>query len=347
MSLKDVVGHEVAVKTLRMSISSGRVATSYLFAGEQGVGKRYTAVNFIKALNCRGGKAGPPALFSLPEEGDTKEEQEPDACDACPSCAKIDSGTHPDFITVEPDGAQIKVEQIRRLEEILTLKPHEGVKKAAIVDSAEKLHPAAANAFLKTLEEPPAGSIIILVTAAPGLLLETIRSRCTRVNFAPLGPADCQAVLQARGFKGSVPDATRLSQGRPGLALRTDLAKERDRALKLLKEILEPGGKAPWKDREDIERWFDITLALLRDMAVFKCTNRPGELLNADISDTIAAMCAETGLKVIIECYDQLRAARDLLRFNLNKGITCNYAGTVVRRLWPTAGQRAWGRHSK
>lgn len=310
MSLRDVVGQEGALRMLLGARRMGRVASSYLFAGEQGIGKRFAAVNFAKALNC----LDPADL---------------DACDKCPSCIKIDSGTHPDFLLVEPDGDQIKVEQVRRLEEALSLTAYEARVKVAVMDDAEAMNASAANAFLKTLEEPPAGSLIILVSSSPDRLPDTVRSRCSRINFRPLSPGDCEKVMK-RLVKKDLPVLVRLSMGRPGLALKEDLIKERDRCM----EDLEGAeGRHAWKDRRDIERWLEMQMLILRDMAVGKITGSREGLINLDRAEELGGLGERAALKGIIEGYGKLMELRGRLGFNLNKAITWNYAQGVLEDL--------------
>src|SRR3990172_7806680 len=180
MALKDIIGQEKAITILRRTLSRGRVSSAYLFTGESGIGKRLAALNFAKVLNC---------LSPV-------DDQQPDACDACDSCRKIDAGSHPDLVTVSPEKDEIRVDEIRALEDTLSFKPFEGRKKVVIVDDADRMNQSAANAFLKTLEEPPDESLIILVASNPDRLPETIRSRCSRIRFAPLSLQACREVIQ-------------------------------------------------------------------------------------------------------------------------------------------------------
>ncbi len=325
MALGDVTGQDNALRILRGAMQRGRVASSYLFAGDDGVGKRFTAVNFAKALNC-----------TAPVSGD--------ACEACPSCRKINASTHPDFKVVEVveefrgrklPGNEIIVEQIREVDGFLSLKPYEGATKAVVVDGAEKMNISAANAFLKTLEEPAPRSLIVLVSANPEWLPQTIRSRCSRVNFTPLSPPACEAVIASalgRKIKDKAKLSTlvRLSMGRPGQVLEHDPVKERDRFLKSLEKLLSREGKHPWRDRSDMQRWLQSALVLLRDMAVMGITGSPGDLVNADIAAEIKRMAGRAEPETISECYGKLRGIMEELRFNPNRALVWNYAGSIL-----------------
>jgi DNA polymerase-3 subunit delta' len=144
-----------------------RLAHAYLFAGPRGSGKEAVARTLAKALNC--------------------ETKEFDSCDDCDSCRRIDAGQHPDIYWVRPESKsrRISVDQIREFERAINLKPAmAGVKVGVIVD-ADCLGEEASNAFLKTLEEPPAQTVIILLTAEPQRLLATILSRCLKISFGP------------------------------------------------------------------------------------------------------------------------------------------------------------------
>lgn len=206
MSFKDIIGHSKEISVLVNSLSTGRVPHALLFSGTEGVGKRLVALEFARALNCRdfgGGSSG-------------------DSCGGCADCALFDSGAHPNLITAGPtdkDGLPtpeglIRIERVREIQNSLKYRVERG-KKVVIIDSADRMMTAASNAFLKTLEEPPPDSVIILVTSRSSDLLPTIISRCQRMNFRPL-PAGAIAgyLVKKTGLSGSdAQEAARLSGG--------------------------------------------------------------------------------------------------------------------------------------
>jgi len=348
MSLKNIVGQEKAVEILFGIMKRHRVATSYLFCGEPGVGKKTAAINFAKALNCLKGRNELCVMGneSLPPQPPltkggitggvdssliTHRSSPFDACDECESCKKIETGAHPDFLIVSPEERQIRIEEIRMIDEALSFKPFEGRKKIVVVDDADTMNISAANAFLKTLEEPPEDSIIILISSKPDRLPDTIRSRCSRINFGLLSPESCRHVLEGKIPAESMELVTRLSMGRPGTALSGDLLEERMWFLNLFKSMLN-AEKDGWTSREDMERWFELVLTILRDMAVLKITGGNSGLIHIDLHEYFSKLSKFTDLKVIMNIHNELNQLKNLLMFNLNKSITWNYTASLLRK---------------
>ena len=317
MSLSEIRGQEKAIGMLTGILNRKRLASSYLFSGESGIGKKLTAVNFAKALNCLNSASAPdfPA----------------DACDRCESCLKIVSGSHPDLLLISPEDRQIRIDEIRLIDEALSFRPFEGRKKVVIVDDADTMNIAAANAFLKTLEEPPKDSIIILISSRPDRLPATIRSRCSRVNFVPLPLESCRQVL-----RGNIPDEdlatiARLSMGKPGLALSSDLREESTWFAGLLQGMLK-AEKDSWASREEIDRWFEHLCIMMRDAVVFQITGDTSQFINADLKEYIYTLAKSMDVRGIIELYNELFSLKGFLMFNLNKSITWNYTASLLRK---------------
>ena len=189
MSFKDIYGHEKQISILQTAAARNRIPHAYLFYGMEGVGKRTVAEVFTKALNCRSNSV--------------------DACDECPSCVKIDRGNHPDVIMIRAEGQFIKIKEIRELQEQMKFRPLEGRKRIFIIDDADRMNIVSANALLKTLEEPSASNILILITARPHQLPMTILSRCQHVRFNPLQTRNYCLILTGKsitGFPGVLSD---------------------------------------------------------------------------------------------------------------------------------------------
>jgi DNA polymerase III subunit delta' len=183
MAFKDFPDQERGVELVQRSLERGRLAHAYLFMGHQLEQLENLARTLAKTLNC---------LHPV-----RKAKAAIDSCDTCLACQKIQHENHPDVHWVRPESKTriIKVDQIRALIQEINLKPGEAEFKVAVIVAADRLKTEAANAFLKTLEEPPPKSILILLTTEPQRILETILSRCLRLSFAgegfrPLEPAE-------------------------------------------------------------------------------------------------------------------------------------------------------------
>jgi DNA polymerase-3 subunit delta' len=206
VSWKRIRGHDALIAAFQRVIRRGRLAHAYLFTGPPGVGKKLFATELGKALLCE----APDAAARL------------DACDRCPACLQIDAGTHPDFAIVRrPEEAhEFPIELMRELCQRFALKPARGKGKVVILDDADDLNEESANCFLKTLEEPPPLSVLILIGSSADRQLPTIVSRCQVVNFARLPPSEVAAILKAEGIEDEALLARllRASEGSPGVA---------------------------------------------------------------------------------------------------------------------------------
>ena len=177
-------------------MAQSRFPHAFLFVGPEGVGKLAFALRLAQALLCE----------RVPEA-----ELEP--CGTCPGCIQVIGGTHPDLLRVArpEDRHELPIRVIRDLCLDLGLKPARGTRKVAIVDDADDMNDEAANAFLKTLEEPPAGSVLILVGTSSEAQLDTILSRCRVLRFDPLPEAELAAVLLEQGVADTHEEADRLA----------------------------------------------------------------------------------------------------------------------------------------
>ena len=338
MALQDIIGQKRALDILNGFIVKGRIPHALLFAGDEGIGKRLTALNFAKAVNCLGPEVDDLFSAAGAESNDTPDSGMTDACDQCASCSKIEKGNHPDMFMIVPegDGGQITVSAIRSLEESLSYKPFEGNWKIAIIDNAEKLNPSAANAFLQTLEEPPPQSILILVSSRPEMLLPTIRSRCRRINFSPL-PVDTMSRMLEEKFEMSGHENTHLisvlSGGRLGYALNENLVQQRDWSFDIFNDMLGALEEDVWENRDTMDEWFEWAQLWLRDIAVFKSTGRPDLLVNRDKMEEIKAICRGAALKDILKLGRELNGIKRRLSFNLNKQLTFNYTSLLLKKM--------------
>jgi DNA polymerase-3 subunit delta' len=308
---RGLIGQERAVRVLQRGITTGRTSHAYLFAGPEGVGKRTAALALAQALNC--------------QQGDAVD----DGCGLCQSCRKIAKGLHPDVQVVEPDGATLKIDQIRALEADAALRPYEGKRKIFILQDADKITEQAANSLLKTLEEPPGWTVLILLATTPSSLPLTIVSRCQTVLFSAIPPDALQACLVARGMDR---DQARLivscSGGSIGRALRPEtasLASSRDLFLEALGRGLREGPAAlielaerEAKDREGLRQDLEHLSTWLRDLMIAKVSERREWLINQDRSEEIARRTDGLALAAILDALRVVHRAMDGLTRSAN-----------------------------
>lgn len=319
MSFATLIGNQHQKTILQRLLRGGQIASTFIFAGPDGVGKRRFALTMAKAANC---------LTGAPAEGFADE-----CCDFCQVCRRIDEGTYGDVTTIEPDGQFIKIAQTRELAVEVFYRPREGRHRFFIIDSAERLRDEAANSLLKTLEEPPPTSTIIMITSRPDSLLTTIRSRSQKLNFSPLKTGEMEAYLKAN-FQRPAPDTAllaRISEGRIGQATAFDLSvyRQQRRTLIELLELLTDGnnryrllkaaeflGK---KERDEFEAELYLLSSLLRDLFILS-TGKPVDwIVNIDVAESLRNLAAKVGTDRLIlwaEKTDRLRAG---LRINLNR----------------------------
>jgi len=171
-----LLGHDKPKALLREAVAKNKMGHAYLFRGPDGVGKKRTALTLAAYINCKS-----------PLDGDS--------CGCCTTCRKYFSGNHPDLILVEPDGAAIKIGQIRELKHQLTFPPLEAKVRVIVLEDIHTMRREAANSLLKTLEEPAPGNLLILTADLAGDVLPTILSRCQIISFGSLDHKDMTRVL--------------------------------------------------------------------------------------------------------------------------------------------------------
>lgn len=259
MSFTSILGQERAVKQLKQALHRGKLHHAYLFCGLPGVGKEKTARELIKALNCDrpNGEGG---------------------CDRCPSCSQIERGIHPDYIHLRPEGTSIRIEQIRDLQQRLSFGPALGRCRLCLLDPASDLNEAAANAFLKTLEEPPPATYFVLLVQDPGELLPTVVSRCVSVTFhpLPLGVVEDKLVEERGVSREEAKALSLLSGGSLGKAfhyIHTEFRKKQELWFSRLEEMPQAGVKellswaTSWTgSREEVQENLEIGAWCIRDL---------------------------------------------------------------------------------
>jgi DNA polymerase-3 subunit delta' len=196
-----LIGHKKIWNQLGVSYKIDRLAHGYLFFGEDSLGKKKLAKEFIKLLNCESPEDGLP-------------------CQNCRPCQLIEKESHPDFLLIEPLKREIQIDQIRELKHTLTLKPYEGKYKSVIINEAHALNQEAYSCLLKTLEEPLGKAILILISRAKESLPKTILSRVEQIKFHKIDSLDIEKSLRSRGAKeATAQEISLISEGRPGIGL--------------------------------------------------------------------------------------------------------------------------------
>ena len=187
-----VIGHQHIIEQLQRTVASDRIAGAYLFVGPTGVGKETVARYFAQLIFCQ------------------QDAQPPTVCGTCLACRKVDSGNHPDLRFIRPEGSLLRIGQIRELQKQVIYEPLEASRKVYILTDVERMNAEAENCLLKTLEEPPAASVLILLTSNIQVLLPTTRSRCQILQFHPMPTQELVTVLTDR-FSVTPEQATTLA----------------------------------------------------------------------------------------------------------------------------------------
>ncbi|MFT7522055.1 MAG: DNA polymerase-3 subunit delta' [Kiritimatiellia bacterium] len=308
----DILGHDTVIEHLWHAITHDNLHHAYLFEGPDGIGKRLVAQRLAMAVNC-----------TAPSS------EHPPPCGACASCVQIVAGTHPDVLVLEPEADRATpittVAQVRELIRKVGYHRYNGKMRVIIVDPIESLPTAAANALLKTLEEPPEGTGFVLIATHPASLLPTILSRCQRVRFSAVPEDQLTGWLQQRGHEPATPLA-RLAMGRPGVALalaQGALDERRELRTRLLQLIDRPdlgqifdfsktlcaGGRASWSGK--VELLLSILEDLLRDATIIG-SGSDVALMDpeaADASKHLASTLWPTGLPMCVQALDDARAS--------------------------------------
>lgn len=333
-----LTGNERAAAILRRMAGARRVPGALLFAGEEGIGKRLFALEVAKALNCR-------------------KPLEHEACDDCPSCTRIMEfvlpaaddkdahrkiiwSAHPDVGLARAYNRAILVDAMRDLEREANFRPYEGRARIFIVEDAEKLNEASSNALLKTLEEPPPTSHIILLTQRPAALLPTIRSRCQTIRFSPLAPAEIEAYLLKDKKKKnlSAEDARLLAhaaRGSIGRALSCDLESYLERREAML-DVL--GALALGADRvrllraseemtdakrkDEYEPRLDVLATLIHDAWALRLDAPAPKLIHPDLSARLKKIAAQLTSRRAARWLSQIEAHRGNLEVNINRKVS-------------------------
>ena len=325
MGFSKIIGHHKQVETLRMALANGRLHHAYLFVGPEGVGKRTVALSLARAVHCIG--------------------RNNDFCGQCAACARIQAGNHPDVRVIEPlqGKKEISIQQIREIEKELNFRSFSGGRKIAVIDPATLMNLPAQNALLKTLEEPPQGSVLILIAASAGGLLPTLRSRCLRLSFSPLS-RDLLANFLASA-KGMDTEAAHLSaavaMGSVGTAVRIDSDELRERRQTWMDKLCSLGAgdyraateaaEALANNRDESLKFLEWAETWYRDLLIHSVTQNTQAIINLDMLTQIEAHSARSDTERLLSLLAQTTAAGAQIQRNLNRRMVLeNWFFTVV-----------------
>ncbi len=301
MRFDDLIGQETALQVLKKAVMEQRITNSYLFAGQEGVGKLAAALAFAAALNCE----------NPTESGDS--------CGTCLQCRLLSADGHPDVEIISPDGSETKIKQMQSMRSTSHYAPVSGKWKVVIIEQADTLNEDSSSCILKTLEEPPGYLVIILLSRNPALLLQTIRSRCLQVRFSSI-PVDVlsKALVDRFGIDSKRAEfLAAYSQGRPGRAISMmknesfdnwreriiDLAEritssDRRYALRLsedMQELIGDGKDDGMTQRAAMKVVLDGLLLWYQDLLNISIRGEQAELANSDIRDRFASILMSPG----------------------------------------------------
>ncbi len=308
---KSIIGHEKTIEFLKKAIESDKVYHAYIFDGEDYSGKSLIAGAFAMALQCE--KGGP------------------EPCGGCHSCKQAITDNQPDIIVLDHEKpGSIGVDDIRRLNNDIVIKPYSSRYKVYIIREAEKMTEQAQNALLKTIEEPPEYAVILLLTNNFGAFLPTITSRCVRIQLTPVPDKTLIKYLKTEG----VPDyqariCAAFAQGNVGKALKLAGSEEfnqiKDEALRLVKNIKKMEQfdvlfllKDIAEYKVSINDFLDLIMVWYRDVLLFKATSDANGLIFKDELSDIRKQANESSYQGIEAILDALEKAKTRIKANVN-----------------------------
>jgi len=316
VSFKNIIGQEKAVDILLKSLKENKIFPSYIFMGADGVGKKSTAVEFAKAINC----------LNLSNDFEV--------CEKCSSCNKINKLCSPDLKIIEPIKGLIRIEQIRELRREINLKPFENRKKIYIIDHAEAMTLEASNCLLKTIEEPPDYAIIILICINLDSILPTIVSRCQLIKFRLISYLKIMETVLSNKVnieKDKVKLISKLAQGSIGKALKLISDKEyfnrREKILNYLTLVL-PGKyngnlftnmEKILTEMNKTEETLDIILFWYHDILLVKELRIQEYIINIDKLKIIKEKSKVYSREMLIDILDYIEQIQEFMKKNINK----------------------------
>lgn len=332
-----MIGNENVKLAIRRLKEHGRIPSSMLLSGAEGVGKLQFAIEIAKSFVC-----------TEPINGE--------ACDVCAACRRagrfvfprpdekedherVIFSDHPDVGMVVPYNRNILIKAIRHLESEANFRPGEATARIFIIDDADKMNDPSANALLKTLEEPSLSTYIFLVTSRPDKLLPTIRSRCQSLRFVPVPVTQIEEFLMTgRAYTHDEARlAARLARGSIGRAVAINVAdfrKRREKLMSLVENAIRQGGLAPMlkiaeemndaKDKKVFEDNLDVLQSIIHDIWTISVSGENARITNSDLSDQLIVLAADAGKRDLPGWIGSIDLLRENLAVNVNRKIAAD-----------------------
>jgi DNA polymerase-3 subunit delta' len=296
---------------LQRAIVNDHLPHAYLFVGTEGIGKKLTALNLAKTVNCEEGKE--------------------DSCDRCLSCRKIEDANHPDVSVITPEGQFIRIDKIRELQRSMSYRPFEGKMRVCIVDGADHMKVEGANALLKTLEEPPPRTLLILLASETDLLLPTIISRCQQITFTALSTDQMVTELTERHTieEREARTVAALAQGSLGRALQILEQEIWEKRSEVIHEIMDlpshdvgkafavAGSLADFG--ESLPLVFLVMMTWYRDLIIWNEQRSTDLLINQDLCEEVKKAASQMSRRSLIRRIEAIHETSRALSRNANR----------------------------
>ncbi len=324
MGFSEIIGQTRIVESLKNALINDRISHGYIFNGPSGIGKKTVAKAFCSLLLCSKASEN---LDRLMDKG--ADALKP--CGECPGCRLYENGANPDFSVIEAEGGSIGVDEIRKIQSEIMIRPLYAKRKVYLIIDGDKMTVQAQNCLLKTLEEPPAYAVLILTVSNLNNILETIRSRAVKLNFKKNTSAEIRGILTEKlgGDIENLGFITSYSDGIPGIAL--EMAQSREFG-DLRQEIINialmlPGGEITSffqsvkffdDNKEHIDAMLDVLLLLYRDLLVAAGLKGEYMLINSDKKDIILNNAPKFSIVRLLENIEYILETRKYIKQNAN-----------------------------
>ena len=325
---RDILGQKSVIAHMKKAVSMGKTSHAYILNGEKGMGKKLLAHAFSMTLQCEQGGDEP--------------------CMECRGCKQTEGRNHPDikWVTHEKP-TTISVEEVRdQLVNDMAIKPYSGKYKIYIIDEGEKMTPAAQNTLLKTIEEPPAYGIVIILTSNKEMLLQTILSRCVSLNLRPLkdeemkrylisheNVPDYQAAMAVRFAGGNLGRAIDIISSDDFIAMKDDVVRALKHVSKMTASDINQLVKEHSAYKNDMDAYLNLIIMWFRDVLLYKASGRESCLMFEGESSVIEKQAREVSYDGVQDILVEIDNLKGRLKSNVNFEITLELLFIKIREV--------------